>query len=807
LDTGEVGMERLWQNLRYGIRVLGKSPGFSAVVILTLGMGIGANTAIFSVVSGVLFHPLPIREPGRVVVLHDQFPSWNMPRTKVSPLQFLESSRRTDLFESSGAFKLANLNLTGLDQAVRLQVIEATSGLFTTLGTEPVFGRLFTSDDEAHGGAHVALLSHGLWRRLFNGNRSAIGRMLKLDGDSYEIVGVLPENLETLYPHVDAWIPAVFSPEALTEEHRWYVDYTMLARLRKDVSLAQARAAMKAVADRFNEDGFKFGVEVRPILDEQAGDTRESLYILWGAVGLVLLVACSNIASLLLARNMRRSREIAVRTALGAGRVRLAFQLLTESLLLSFAGGALGLLLARGFLVGLIRMAPTDLSHVNAIRLDSNVLLFTLAVSFIASMFFGLVPSALSVRADLAKTLKEGGHGGGSSRAGRRLRSVLVTSEIAIALVLLVGSGLLLRSFAKILHVEPGFDPANLLTMRVSLPSAIYGNQKQLPAFSNAILDRVSAVPGVVGASIATGIPFSSDGYNTTFEIRNRREQPGAPVPHGNVTYVTSGYFQTMKIPLLRGRFFSPADLRYGNWLAQGAVRIIDEALAKRFWPTSDPIGAEIGNAGQWATIVGVVGTVHDQDLAIEPEGTIYTPGYGGTTLVVRTASNPLPLAGAVSEQVRTINEDVPIYDVETAKDLVVASLQRRRFATTLLTLFAFLAFLLALIGLYGVITYFVTERTPEIGLRLALGAQRRNLLRLLLTQALRIALVGIGLGLLGFVVLRPLIASQLFGVGSSDLLTLVAASFLLLGMAAAATFIPARRAMRIDPATTLRYH
>jgi predicted permease len=799
-------MERLWQNLRYTIRVLSKNPGFTAVVILTLALGIGANTAIYSVVHAVLFHPGPIREPRRVIVLHDQFLGWNMPRTKVSPLQFLEFSRRTDLFESSGALKPVNLNLTGRDQAVRLQVMEATSGLFTTLDIEPIFGRVFTTNDEARGSAHVALLSHGLWRRLFLGNRSAVGGMLKLDGDNYEIVGVLPENLETLYPHVEAWIPAAFSPEFLTEEHRWYVDYTMLARLRKDVSLAQAQAAMKTVADRFNGEEFKFGVEVRPIVDEQVGDVRGALYILWGAVGLVLLVACSNIANLLLARNVGRSRELAVRAALGAGRVRLVTQLLTESLLLSFAGGSLGLLLAYAFLAGLIRIAPPDLPHVDAIHLDSNVLFFTLAVSFLAAMFFGLAPSTLSARTDLAKTLKEGGRGGGSSRGGRRLRAVLVTSEIALALVLLLGSGLLLRSLARILDVQPGFDPANLLTMRVSLPSAIYGNPRQLPVFLNTLLDRISAVPGVVHASLATGIPFASDGYNTTFEIRNWQAQPSEPTPHANVTYVTSRYFETMRIPLLRGRFFSPADLRYGNWLAMGAVRIIDEALAKRWWPTSDPLGAEIGNDGQWAKIVGVVGRVHDRDLATEPEGTIYIPGYGGTTLAVRTTSDPMPFANVVSDQVRRINGDVPIYDVQAMKDLVLASLGRRRFATTLLTLFALLAFVLALVGLYGVIAYLVTERTPEIGLRLALGAQRIDLLRLMLTQGLQMALLGVVLGFLTFLLVRPLIASQLFGVGPADLFTLIGVSLLLLAMATAATFIPARRAMHVDPMVALRY-
>jgi predicted permease len=793
-------------DLRYGLRMLRRNPGFTAVVVVTLALGIGANTAIFSVVNAVLFRPLPIREPHRVVVLHDQFPSWNMPRTKVSPLQFLELSQRTDLFVSSGVLKPANMNLTGRDQALRLQVMEATAGLFPTLGIEPILGRAFTIDDEARGSAHVALLSHGLWRRLFSGDPGAIAARLKLDGDSYEIVGVLPETLETLYPQVEAWVPAKFSAESLTEEHRWYVDYTMLARLRKDVSLRQARAAMEIVALRFNREGFKFGVEVRPIVDEQVGDVRGALYLLLAAVGLVLLIACSNVASLLLARNASRSREIAVRAAIGAGRARLVTQLLTESLLLSFLGGAFGLLLAYASLAGLIRMAPADLPHVDAIRLDSDVLFFTVAVSFIAAMVFGLAPSALSARTDCAKTLKEGGRGTSSSRVGRRLRSVLVTSEVALALVLLVGSGLLLRSFAKILDIQPGFDPANLLTMRVSLPSAIYGNPTQLPVFSNTLLDRISAVPGVVRASIATGIPFASDGYNTTFEIRSRQTQPNEPTAHASVTYVTTGYFETMKIPLVKGRFFTPTDLRYGNWLAKGAVRIIDEALAKRFWPTGDPIGAEIGNDGQWATIVGVVGNVHDRDLAAESDGTIYIPGYGGTTLAVRTASNPTLFAEGVHEQVRAINGDVPVYDVHAVSGLVGTSLERRRFAATLLTIFALLAFVLALIGLYGVIAYLVTERAPEIGLRLALGAQRTDVLRLMLTQGLRMALLGVLLGLLGSLAVRPLIASQLFGVGPADFFTLTVVSSLLFGMAAAATFIRARRAMRVDPMVALRY-
>jgi predicted permease len=723
----------LLQDVRYGLRMLRRSPGFTAVAVLTLALGVGANTAIFSVVNAVLFRPLPIRDPHRVVVLHDQFPSWNVPRTKVSPLQFLEFSQRTDLFESTGALKPANLNLTEGDQVLRLQMMEATAGIFQTLGVESILGRAFTTNDEARGGAHVVLLSHGLWLRLFSGNRSAVGARLTLDGESYEIVGVLPETIETVYPHVEAWIPARFSAESLTEEHRWYVDYSMLARLRQDVSLPQARAAMNIVAARFNEEGFKFGVEVRPIVDEQVADVRGALYALLAAVGLVLLVACSNVASLLLARNAGRAREIAVRAAIGAGRARLVTQLLIESLLLSFLGGTFGLLVAYASLAGLIRMAPADVPHVDTVRLDSDVLFFTFVVSFIAGMAFGLVPSALSARTDLATTLKKGVRGPSSSRVGRRIRAVLVTSEIALALVLLVGSGLLLRSFGKVLDVQPGFDPVNLLAMRVSLPSAISAKPTQIPVFSNTLLDRISEVPGVIHASLATGIPFASDGYSTTFEIRNRQAPPNEPAAHASVTYVTTSYFETMRIPLVRGRFFTPVDLRYGNWLAKGAVRIIDETLAKRLWPNTDPIGEEIGNNAEWATIVGVVGTVHDRDLATESDGTIYIPGYGGTTLAIRTSADPMLLADVVREMVRAINGDIPVYDVHAVSGLVAASLERRRFATTLLTLFALLAFVLALIGLYGVIAYLATERAPEIGLRLALGAQRTDVLKLML--------------------------------------------------------------------------
>jgi putative ABC transport system permease protein len=799
-------IENFVMDLRYGLRALRKNFGLTVVAVLTLGLGIGANTAIFSVVNAVLLRPLPIREPQRVVVLHDQLPSWNNPRTKVSALQFLELSQRADLFESSGALRPSSLNLTGRDHALRLQVMEATAGIFPTLGVEPILGRAITTADQTHGNAHVALLSHRLWRRLFDSDRKAIGGRLTLDGDSYEVVGVLPEQIETLYPHAEIWVPAVFSPEALTEKYRWWVNYTMVARLRGGISVAQARAAMETVAARYNDPGFKFGIEVRRLADEEIGDVRGAIYTLLGAVGVVLLVACTNIANLLLARNAVRSHELAIRASMGAGRGRIVIQLLTESLLLCFLGGAVGLLLANMSLAGLIRLAPADLPHIASIGLDPGVLFFTFVVSLVAGILFGLVPAMLSSRGDLARTLKEAGRGSTGSRSGRKLRGVLVACEIALALVLLVTSGLLVRSFSKVLDVPPGFDPSHLLTVRVSLPRAVSSDSAGLPLFSKALLERVSAVPGVVQATIATGIPFSSDGYSTTFDIRNRQTGAREAVPSGSVTHVTSSYFRTMRIPLIRGREFRPDEMRYGNWFAKGAVRIIDEALAKRWWPSGDPIGAEIGNDGQWAAIVGVVGNVHDRDLATESTGIIYYPSFAGTTLAIRTASDPTALAGAVIEQVHATNGDVPVCDVEAVSDLVKASLGRRRFAATLFSLFALLAFALALIGLYGVIAYLVTERAGEISIRMALGAQPADVLKLMLSQGFGMAICGVVLGLVGVVVVRPLIASQLFGVGPADSFTLLAVPLLLLGMAMVATFIPARRAARVDPLVALRH-
>jgi len=806
----------IWSDVLYASRVLRKSPTFTATVLLTLALGIGANAAIFSVVSAVLVRPLPIQDPKRVVVLHDQFPTLNLPRTTVSAQQFRDFSKRKDLFQSTAALKRTNLTLTGHGQALRLQGMEVTSQLFSLLGVWPDFGRDFTMQDDTYGGRRVVVLSHGVWQRLFGNDPGVIGRELHLDANVYKIIGVLPAKLDVLYPNVDVWIPAAFSQESLSPKYRWYVGYTMLARLAPGVSLRHVQAGMETAAAQFNDGTFaQFHVEVRSLIDEEVGDTRNQLYLLLGAVGLLLLIACANVANLIMVRNEGRAQEIAIRSALGCGRMRIVAQLLTESVVLSLVGGGLGLLLAGALLRTLIGLAPADLPRMGEVHLDVRVLIWTSATCLIATTLFGILPAFLSSRPQPAEALKLGGRG--AAVGSRSFANTMVMSQVALALVLLVGSGLLLRSFRRLLEVNPGFVPNNVLTMRFSLPiEAMNANKTDsssapydpgVASFSTSLLDRLSAVPGVLQAAIATGVPLASDGYNGTFAIKGRQIDPNKPEPFANVMYVTPQYFNTMKMPLITGRLYTSAEMRMGNALGKGAVRLIDETLAKRFWPNEDPIGAEIGNDGDgWATVIGVVGAVRDTDLAAESKGMIYVPGYAGTTLVIKTKSNPVTFVAAVREAINQTDSSVPIYDVNTMDGLLAASLQRRKFAAALLTLFAGLALALASVGLYAVLSYLVTRRTREIGIRIAIGASRNNVLLLIFRYGLTIAISGVALGLGGTLLLKPLIAIQLFGVQPLDALTLSLASSLLVVTAMLASYVPAHRAMRVDPMVALRH-
>ena len=807
-------IDDLLRDLRYACRNLLRSPGFTALAVLIMALGIGANAAIFSVVSAVLVRPLPIQDPKRVVVLHDQFPTLNLPRTTISILQFRAFSERTDLFQATAVLKPSNLTLTGRGQALRLQAMEATSGLFPLLGIRPEFGRDFTTQDDTYGSQRVVLLSHGLWRRLFGDDRGVIGRELHLDAHNYQIIGVLQEKIGALYPKVEIWVPAVFDPESQSPKYRWYVGYSMLARLGPGINLRQAQAGMDTSAANFNNGTFaQFHVEVRSLIEEEVGDTRIPLFLLLGAVGLLLLIACANVANLVMVRNEGRAQEIAIRSALGCGRMRIVSQLLTESVLLSVSGGVLGLLLAGALLRALIGLVPADLPRVGDIHLDASVLTWTFATCLIASALFGILPAFLSARPQPAEALKLGSRS--VAIGNRTFSNGLIVSQVALALVLLVVSGLLLRSFKRLLEVNPGFVADNVLTMRFSYPiDAINAQTSSLPtydpariaSFSISLLDRVSAVPGVSRAAIATGVPFASDGYKGTFGIKGRKDGENKPTPYANFMYVTPQYFDTMKIPLIAGRFYTPAEMRNGNDLRKGAVRIIDETLAKRFWPNENPIGSEIDGSDGWATVIGVVGAVHDTDLAAESKGTIYVPGYAGTTLVIRTKSNPAAFVAAVREAINQANKSVAVYDVNTMQDLLSASLQRRKFAAMLLTVFAGLALALASVGLYAVLSYLVTRRTHEIGIRIAIGASRESVLLLMFRYGLTMSVCGVALGLGASLLVKPLIASQLFGVQPLDPLTMFLASLLLVVTAILASYVPASRAMRVDPMVALRH-
>ena len=807
-------METFWQDVRFAARMLAKSPGFTAVAVLTLALGIGANTAIFSVVDAVLLRRLPVDSPDRLVAVHNQLPKVNLPRTEISALQFRDYADRTDVFESAAAITFPNYNLTGTDQPLRLRGMRSTAGLFSVLGVRPVAGRVFMAAEDTYGAQHVVLLSQNASERMYGSDQGSIGKRLQLDGESYEIIGVMPRTLEVIYPDVELWTPMAFTPRELNEERRWSLTFEMLGRLRSGVSLAAAWAAMATMAARMNGSMDSsigtFGIEVRPFVEEHVGDVRQPLYILLGAVSLVLLIACANIANLMLARGTARSREMAIRAAMGAARDRIVAQLLTESLLLAVLGGALGLLIAEWGCQLLIRMAPADLLHATAVGLNPVVLLFTLAVSIVVGVLFGLAPALEAARKDLAGALKEGGRSSQEASGRQSLRKTLVISEVALAIVLLICSGLLLRSFQKLSEVRPGFDPANVLTAQVSLPRTKYTDEAKLASFSDALLARVSSMPGVLHAAMASQPPLTPGLDNSVFSIRDYHPGPKDPQPHADTVYATPDYFAAMGIPLLKGRTYLESEVRPQKGpIGEGSVVVIDEALAKIFWSHEGALGKQLGWSGQgpWATIVGVVGTVRSGDLAEESKSAIYFPYHApGMTLVVRTASDPRPFVAAIRQQVQGVDPDQPIYDVKTMEERVAASVGRRRFSAMLLGLFAGLAFALALIGLNGVISYLVAQRTHEIGVRMALGARPAGVLRLVLAQALGMAAAGVVTGLIVAFFATRLLANQLYGVEPIDPTTFLAVPTMLTAAALAASSIPALRATRVDPLVALRY-
>ena len=803
-------MESIIKDIRYGARMLIRKPAFTSIAVLTLALGIAATTATFTVVNAVLLRKLPVANPERVVVVHNQLPQINLPRTSVSALQYIDYSRQTDAFESTAAFGTRNFNLTGVAMPERLQAGRVTASFFPTLGINPVAGRFFTADEDRIGNERVVVLSAALWKRLFGSNTSAIDNSIQLNSDYYHVAGVAPAEIEEIYPNVDLWIPMAFTARELSEERRGSLSFTMLARLKSGTTNQHAQDIMTGLARTIaGRDPDSFNIEVRSLADEYVSDVRRPLLVLLFAVLAVLLISCANVANLLLARATVRSHEIAVRAALGAGRGRIVRQLLTESLVIALLGGAVGMLLAQWGTKALLALAPSDLPRLSGVQVDLRILLLSIGVSLVCGVIFGLVPALTAAKTDLVSSLKDSERTESAGATRHWLRRTFVVAEVAIALVLLISAGLLVRSFGKLLDVKPGFNPQNVITLRMSLPSAQYNNFPKIAAFYDDVLARVSALPGVQHAGAAFQTPFTPGADNSTFFIRDRHANPGDPTPHADYAFVSSDYFNSIGLPILKGRGFQPSDMRAGNYFAPNSVAIIDEELAKRFWPNGDALGGGIswGKDGPWATVVGICATAQLKDLTQESKGTFYLPAYfSSSTLVVRTAGDPRALTAAIRAQVLAVDPNQPVYDVKTMEERVAVTLETRRFAVVLLSVFGALALLLAAIGLYGVLAFAVTQRTREIGIHMALGARARDVLLMVIKQGMSLVMVGVVLGVGGAYALTRTMRSLLFEVGPTDSLTFLIVPLLLAVVGFIACYVPARRATKVDPLVALRY-
>jgi predicted permease len=818
-----VWLEQLQQDIRLGLRQLRKNPGFAAVAILTLALGIGANTAIFSVINSVLLRPLPYHDPENLVMVWESNSQHINSHNTVSPPNFLDWQSRNTVFSSMSFIFDERDNLTGNGDPEEIVVQNVSTNFFSLLGVNLLFGPGFRPENSQAGHDDVVILSYGLWKQRFAGDPAIVGKFIVVNGHAQTVVGVAPQNFNWFIKdgsltgaRPQMWSPFVF-PEAFHQHKQMGRFMTVAARLKPGVTHSQAQTEMSTIAGRLEQEDPDFdghwGVNVVSLRDQISGDLRPALLVLFGAVAFVLLIACANVSSLLLARAASREREMAIRTAVGASRWRIGRQLLMESLLLALIGGGIGVALAVWGTNVLLGASPRNLLDLRAVSVDLHVLLFAVAATLLAGLLFGFLPSYISAHSRVSETLKEGGRGSCSANRRAFARKAFVVAQLSLALVLLTGSGLLIRSFVRLIGVDPGFDTGHLLTFKVTLPQSKYSTDQSCITFFQQLLARISTVPGVRSASMESFPPLTGLGAATGVHLLSQPPLAVADLPVANVRVVGPDYFAAMSIPLRVGRLFNAQELA-----EEKHVAIINQSFAQKYLHGTNPLGqkaviymkSDAESESQPSEIIGVVGDVHQLGLDTTPEPTVYWPHpelvMSGMTILVRSSNDPLAALSTIRNQLQQMDPELPMAAVATMDQLLADSLSRSRFTMLLLGIFAVVALVLAAVGIYGLIAYSVTQRTQELGIRIALGAERRDVLRLVFVQGTRLTLLGVAIGVLGALALSRLLGSLLFGVSATDPLTFAGVACLLVVVALLACFFPARRATRVDPMVALRY-
>ncbi len=799
----------MWQDLRFALRQLAKNPGFSVIAALTLALGIGANTAIFSAVDALLLHPLPYRNPEQLVYIAENLTKFSLKKIPASPPEVMDYRTMATSFSYQAAIENRTFTLTGKGDPESVLGMRISAAAFPMLDVKPISGTLFTADDEQPGKDHVVVISEGLWKRRFGSDPSIVGQNIQMNQESYRLLGVIRPIFEFRFL-ADAWVPLAYAPADIGPAGRGRQSTDVIARMKPGVSLAQANAEMQTVAARIARENpqnypptFGYSLEVDPLAERVTGDLKTPLLVLIAAVGAVMLIACANVSNLLLARAVMRRKEMSIRAALGAGRGRVIRQLLTESVLLAVVAALLGMGLAYAAVYSFSNFGPREIVRNPNLGINFWVMGFTLLLSLAASVLFGLAPALEASRVDLNDALKESSRG--SSGGRRLLRESMVALEVAASLVLLIGAGLLVRSFVRLERTDPGFRPDHLLTFQITLPPARYKGDTQLAAFQRTLLERMRTLPGVSGAGTTDALPFSGSDSAGSFGIAGRNPNPGDPTPVVGQRKATPGLLETLGVPLLRGRYFETKDD-----LGSPRVAMVNEQLVKKYFPNENPIGLKISMTGGDCEIIGVVGSVKHRDLAAEPNGGIYFPGLQmpaqGFSVALRTAGDPLNLATAVRREVSALDSNLPVARIATMEQRLADSVAQQRFSIQLMTGFAGIAAVLAAIGIYGVLSYLVDQRRRELGIRVALGAGPSSILGLVLRQGSIAVGIGLVVGIAGAFALTRLLSNLLYQVSATDPVVFGSVAAGLIVVALFAMSVPARRATRVDPLEALRH-